>query len=176
MSLAFDVIESVIVGGRKAEYFRQVKRDFEAHSEAQSSLLLATQAKRVQPAAAVTSLDHAAATLQDLLARMKSAAPDEKAAHAAAQALEAFRAFGSDRWLSATAQLLVALGALGALPGSEPTSEEPAPRAQRIASKRRAAPRKKHPKAKTAVPAAKPKKKRKKTGKARKRNSAKRRV
>ncbi len=32
MSLAFDVVESIILGGRKADYFRQVKRDLESQA------------------------------------------------------------------------------------------------------------------------------------------------
>jgi hypothetical protein len=159
-------------------YFRQIKRDIEAQGEAQSSLLLATQAKRVQPAAPVTALDHAAVALEALLTRLKSAGPDERAAQAAAQALESFRAFGSDRWLSATAQLVVALGAVGVVAHPEP-HEEPLEPVEPAVSKRTRT-RKKRTKSKPGrtpkVPAPKPKRPRKKIGKARPRGSAKRRA
>ncbi|HYP90784.1 MAG TPA: hypothetical protein VEQ59_21605, partial [Polyangiaceae bacterium] len=49
MSLAFDVVEAIILGGRKADYFRQMKRDLEAQTAdaRSSSLSLAKQARRV---------------------------------------------------------------------------------------------------------------------------------
>jgi hypothetical protein len=122
MSLAFDVVESIILGGRKADYFRRVKRELEAQGDGagRSSLSLATQAKRVQTPAQATALDHAADTLQALLGELSSRSLDEAAMHEVTQALEAFRAFGADRWLSATGQLLIATNALGLAPGPEP--------------------------------------------------------
>ena len=117
MSLAFDVIEAIILGGRKADYFRQVKRDLEAAAQTEgafrSSLSLAKQARRVHAAATATALDHAADALQALLGKLSTLSLDPAAAQALAQALESFRAFGADRWVSATAQLLVAVNALG---------------------------------------------------------------
>lgn len=132
MSLAFDVVESIILGGRKADYFRRVKRELEAQGDGvgRSSLQLATQAKRVQAPAPATALDHAADTLQALLAELSTRSLDEAAMHDVKQALEAFRAFGADRWLSATAQLLVATHALGLLP-------DEGPKRRRAASKKR---------------------------------------
>jgi hypothetical protein len=46
LSLAFDVISSIILGGRQADYFRQVKLDFDARREGGSSLALAKRAER----------------------------------------------------------------------------------------------------------------------------------
>jgi hypothetical protein len=115
MSLAFDVVEAIILGGRKAEHFRQVKRDLEAQTEGafRSSLSLAKQARRVHAASPATSLDHAADALQALLAELSGLSLDAAAAQELKQAVESFRAFGADRWVSATAQLLVAVNALG---------------------------------------------------------------
>jgi hypothetical protein len=122
-SLAFDVIESIVLGGRKADYFRQVKRELDAQGGAAfgSSLALAKQAKRVLPTAQATALDHAADTLQSLLGELRTVSLDEGAAHELEQALEAFRSFGADRWVSATAQLLLAVKVLGVpLPAPAP--------------------------------------------------------
>lgn len=54
LSLAFDVVKSIILGGRQAEYFRQVKLDVDAHAEAegQTSLALAKQASAVRRSSA----------------------------------------------------------------------------------------------------------------------------
>ena len=73
MSLAFDVVESIIVGGAKADYFRQVKRQLEAQGDApgRSSLALAKQAKRVQPPAELAALAHASSSLQALLGQLQ---------------------------------------------------------------------------------------------------------
>jgi hypothetical protein len=50
LSLAFDVVRSIIVGGRHADYFRQVKRDFDAQADGgtQTSLALAKQASALR--------------------------------------------------------------------------------------------------------------------------------
>lgn len=45
LSLAFDVVKSIILGGRHADYFRQVKRELDAR-EGDTSLGLAKQAVR----------------------------------------------------------------------------------------------------------------------------------
>lgn len=118
MSLAFDVVQSIILGGRKADYFRRVKHELEIQGDAagQSSLALAKQAKRVQPRALPTAFDKASDRLRGLLDELEGLPLDERAAQDLTQALEAFRSFGADRWVSATAQLLVALGALGVAP------------------------------------------------------------
>jgi hypothetical protein len=53
LSLAFDVVKSIILGGRHADYFRQVKLAFDEHAEAQGqmSLGLAKQASAVRRSA-----------------------------------------------------------------------------------------------------------------------------
>jgi hypothetical protein len=131
MSLAFAVVESIIVGGRKAEYFRQVMRDLESQDGFnRSSLALAKQARRVERAAPATALDHAGERLEELLVELRQTPLEGRAVHDAAQALEAFKAFGADRWLSASAQLLVALSALQVAvpPAAVDTSSRPARR------------------------------------------------
>ena len=147
MSLAFDVVESIIVGGRKADHFRQVKRELDARGDGagRSSLALAKQARRVRPTAQATALDAAADTLQALLGQLSTLSLDEKAAHDLTQALESFRSFGADRWLSATAQLLVAANALGAVPQAKPARRRAAAKPAKPAkpAKRKPAVRKK---------------------------------
>jgi hypothetical protein len=53
LSLAFDVVKSIILGGKHADYFRQVKLAFDEHAEAQGqmSLALAKQASAVRRSA-----------------------------------------------------------------------------------------------------------------------------
>lgn len=142
MSLAFDVVESIILGGRKADYFRRVKRELEAQADGafRSSLSLATQAKRMQPPAQPTALDHAADTLQGLLADLSALSLSETAAQDLRLSLESFRAFGADRWLGATAQLLIAASALGLTTATGLEAAEPAPKRRRKAPRK--APRK----------------------------------
>jgi hypothetical protein len=49
LSLAFDVVKSIILGGRHADYFRRVKLAFDEHAEeGQMSLALAKQASAVR--------------------------------------------------------------------------------------------------------------------------------
>jgi len=112
LSLAFEVVKSIILGGRHADFFRQVKRDFDEQAAAEGTSLSlakrATSARRSGPYAAlakaslelrgrVQKLDEAAATLiQDLEAyaagkkpratkrpRRKAAAPEATPARAA---------------------------------------------------------------------------------------------
>ncbi|HEY6079045.1 MAG TPA: hypothetical protein VIW29_09595 [Polyangiaceae bacterium] len=122
MSLAFDVIESIILGGRKAEFFRRVKHELETQGEGAGdrSLALAKHAKRVQTRALPTALDEAVLTLNDMLGDLRGLSLPDERARELNQALEVFRAFGADRWVSATAQLLLALSALGTLDISAP--------------------------------------------------------
>lgn len=160
MSLAFAVVEAIIVGGRKAEYFRQVMRDLEAQGGAgRSTLALAKEARRVQRSGPTSPLDHASEALEDLLRNLRAGSLDEQAARDTAQALEAFRAFGADRWLSASAQLLVALRALGAAPAPAAEPELPRKRSRRRKPTRRAvaaaAPANPKPKAKAKASRAK---------------------
>lgn len=139
-SLAFDVIESIVLGGRKADYFRQVKRELDAQGGAVgSSLSLAKQAKRVMPTAQATSLDHAADALHGLLGELRSVSLDADAQREVAQALEAFRSFGADRWVSATAQLLLAVKALGVpLPAPAPAPRKRRPKRKKPAPEKKA--------------------------------------
>lgn len=135
MSLAFDVVQSIIVGGRKAEFFRKVKRDLDELSEAsgQSSLKLAKRAERVERPAEATALDDAADALKSLLGRAGQLSLEPDAARDLQRSLEGFRDFGADRWVSATAQLLMAMQTLGpALAATEP-EPVPAPRRKRKA-------------------------------------------
>jgi hypothetical protein len=155
MSLAFDVIEAIILGGRKADYFRQVKRDLEAQNEGsfRSSLALAKQARRVHATAPATSLDHAADALQALLGELSGLSLGAAAKQELEQALQSCRAFGADRWVSATAQLLVAVNALGAarpaavdVPARRPRRRKPAAKPAVVAEaspKRKAASKRK---------------------------------
>lgn len=86
LSLAFDVVKSIILDGRQAEYFRQVKLDFDAQSEAGGliSLSLAKQAqRRTGPNAALTKAG------QELRARLLKL---EEAASALFAELEALNA------------------------------------------------------------------------------------
>ncbi|MDF3068899.1 MAG: hypothetical protein K0R38_4500 [Polyangiaceae bacterium] len=46
LSLAFDVVKSIILGGRHADQYRQVKRELDARAEGDTSLGLAKQAVR----------------------------------------------------------------------------------------------------------------------------------
>jgi hypothetical protein len=46
LSLAFDVVASIILGGRQADYFRQVKQELDARAESGTSLGLAKHAAR----------------------------------------------------------------------------------------------------------------------------------
>jgi hypothetical protein len=115
MGLAFDVVESIVLGGRKAEQLRRLKRELDAQggSSSQSSLVLAKRARRIVPSAQATALDRAADALQTLLGELRGLSRDENAERELSQALEAFQSFGADRWVSATTQLLVAANALG---------------------------------------------------------------
>lgn len=170
MSLAFEVIESIIVGGRKADVFRQLKRELdERNAGSRSAVALAKQARRVVPTAQATALDQAAAALQVLLAELRGLSLAEEAARELSQALEAFRSFGADRWVSATAQLLVAAKALGVTPEAAPPRERWSKRKRPPKLKRRSpAPVEK---AKTPRRAAKPEPKPAKRAKKRKRKS-----
>ena len=106
----------------------------------------------MQPSVQTTALDQAAGTLQALLGELHGLSLDEKATDDLRQALEAFRAFGADRWVSATAQLLVAAHALGVAKPPAPKRARPSKRrrspaaskkAPKAPSKKKAAPRKK---------------------------------
>jgi len=114
LSLAFDVVQSIILGGRAADYFRQVKRDFDARSELEgrSSLALAKQAAIVRHTAPSSALEKAATQLRGHLQQLDGLALDAEAQAQVSEALQGFRDFGADRWVAATSHLLLALNAL----------------------------------------------------------------
>jgi hypothetical protein len=118
MGLAFDVVESIVLGGRKAQQLRRLKHELDTQGgmTSESSVVLAKKARRVLPSGPTTALDRAADALQVLLGELRGLSLDEHAERELAQALEAFQSFGPDRWVSATAQLLVAAKALGVAP------------------------------------------------------------
>jgi hypothetical protein len=76
LSLAFDVVKSIILGGRHADYFRQVKRDFDAHSDGggHTSLALAKQASALRRSTADDVLDDVATELQARLQKLRESA------------------------------------------------------------------------------------------------------
>jgi hypothetical protein len=113
MSLAFDVVASIIVGGRKAEYFRQVKRELEAQADGagRSSLSLAKHAKRVQEPARGAALAQAASSLQAVLAELEGK----------------------------SAQLLLAMQELGVAPKASKKAKRKASRSRPTSTKKRKA-------------------------------------
>lgn len=148
MSLAFDVVQSIILGGRKADHFRRVKQELETQVDAPgSSLALAKQAKRVQTRALPTALDEASDQLKSMLGELESLTLEEQKAQELQRALETFRSFGAERWVAATAQLLVAVSTLGVKPAR---ASEAAP--SKRARSRRRAPSAKPARAKPAAP------------------------
>jgi len=164
LSLAFDVVQSIILGGRAAEYFRKVKLDFDAQSglEGRSSLALAKHAATVRPSAPSTTLEKAAGELRARLKQLDALQLDDEGLAELKQALQGFRDFGADRWVAATSHLLLALHALDsgkpARPARRrPTRARPTPEPQPRAKTKRAAKTKAAAKPK---PAAKPKAKR----------------
>jgi hypothetical protein len=114
LSLAFDVVQSIILGGRAADYFRKVKQDFDAQSglEGRSSLALAKQAATVRPRTPSTALEKAATELRGRLEQLDELQLDGEALAGVQQALQGFRDFGAERWVAATSHLLLALHAL----------------------------------------------------------------
>ncbi len=78
LSLAFDVVKSIIVGGRQAEYFRQVKVDFDAQSAAGGyiSLSLAKQASAVLRSKPTALLAKAGAELRARVQELDAAAAE----------------------------------------------------------------------------------------------------
>jgi hypothetical protein len=114
LSLAFDVVQSIILGGRSAEYFRKVKLDFDTQSalEGKSSLALAKHAATVRRSAPSTALEKAAGDLRARLEQLDGLSLDEEQLAELKLALQGFRDFGAERWVAATSHLLLALNAL----------------------------------------------------------------
>lgn len=71
LSLAFDVVKSIILGGRHADYFRQVKLELDARSESGTSLGLAKQA--VRHTVRTTALKKAGVELQGRVRKLEEA-------------------------------------------------------------------------------------------------------
>lgn len=140
LSLAFDVVQSIILGGRAAEFFRKVKQEFDAQSglEGRGSLALAKRAATVVRRGAPSSaLEKAASELRSRLQELDSLALGEDELAELKQALQSFRDFGADRWVAATSHLLQALNALDHTPTARAT--------KRAKAKTRAKPKAKTP-------------------------------
>jgi hypothetical protein len=122
LSLAFDVVQSIILGGRSAEYFRKVKLDFDTQSalEGKSSLSLAKHAAIVRRSAPSTALEKAAGDLRARLAQLDELSLDDEQLAEVKLALQGFRDFGAERWAAATSHLLLALRALDRSKPSRP--------------------------------------------------------
>ncbi|HEX2873718.1 MAG TPA: hypothetical protein VHP33_20825 [Polyangiaceae bacterium] len=125
LSLAFDVVQSIILGGRAAEFFRKVKQEFDTQSalEGRGSLALAKRAATVVRRSTPSSaLEKAAAELRARLQELDGLALDEAELAELKQALQSFRDFGADRWVAATSHLLQALNALDHTPRARATA------------------------------------------------------
>lgn len=139
MSLAFEVVESIIVGGRKADYFRRVKRELEAEGSGagRSSLALAKRASRVQPAAQAQEAPEVAEVPER--AEVAETAALEQAANAVQLLLAGLQGVAS--------QLLSAMPGLGvtpklrrsAKPKRKPSAKAKAPRQRPQPKKKRSA-------------------------------------
>jgi hypothetical protein len=155
LSLAFDVLQSIILGGRAAEYFRKVKLDFDTQSalEGKSSLALAKHATTVRRSAPSSALEKAAADLRARLKQLDELSLDEEQLAELKLALQGFGDFGAERWVAATSHLLLALNALERNKPSRPerASKEAAPPAKRRSPKKAKAPAKKTAKAARAA-------------------------
>jgi len=131
LSLAFDVVQSIILGGRGAEYFRKVKQEFDARAalEGRSSLALAKQAATLRRSAPNNALEKAASELRTRLQELEQLSLDEAQLADLKQALQGFRDFGADRWVAATSHLLQALNALEPRKPSRPARRRAAKKA-----------------------------------------------
>jgi hypothetical protein len=127
LSLAFDVVQSIILGGRAAEYFRKVKLDFDTQSalSGKSSLALAKHAATVRQSAPSTALEKAALELRARLDQLDALPLDEEQLAELKLALQGFRDFGAERWVAATSHLLLALNALERSKPSRPARRRP---------------------------------------------------
>jgi hypothetical protein len=134
LSLAFDVVQSIILGGRSAEYFRQVKLDFDAQSglDGRASLALAKQAAVVRRSTPSTALERAANELRARLQQLDEVELAEERRDELKLALQAFRDFGADRWVAATSHLLLALQALD--DSAQRSAERAKPKRKRAAT------------------------------------------
>lgn len=74
MSLAFDVVRSIIVGGVDAEFFREVKRQFDARAEGRGASLGLAKRATLARATPLTVVKRASAELRARLKRLDEAA------------------------------------------------------------------------------------------------------
>jgi hypothetical protein len=139
LSLAFDVVQSIILGGRAAEFFRKVKQEYDAQSglEGRGSLALAKRATTVRRSTPSNALEKAATELRSRLQELDGLALDEAELAELKQALQSFRDFGADRWVAATSHLLQALNALDHTPATRATAHA---KPRRSTSRRAATP------------------------------------
>ncbi len=158
LSLAFDVVQSIILGGPQAEYFRRVKQDLDAQPALRGggSLALAKKAVAVRLRTPASALEKAAKELRNQLGKLDQLSLAEEQAAELRQAIEEFRAFGTDRWVAATSHLLLALkGLTQATRRKRPKraakrkSPKRVPAPSRKSPERAAKPRKSKPKRKT---------------------------
>jgi hypothetical protein len=155
LSLAFDVVQSIILGGRAAEFFRKVKQEFDAQSglEGRGSLALAKRATTiVRRSAPSSALEKAATELRARLQELDGLALDDAELTELKQALQGFRDFGADRWVAATSHLLQALNALDHTPATRATADA---KPRRKTSRRAAIATPAIPKARAKTPATK---------------------
>jgi len=161
LSLAFDVVQSIILGGPQADYFRKVKQELDAQPTLQGgrSLALAKKAVTVRHRTPESALEKAAKQLRGKLAKLEELSLAEEDGRELHQAIDEFRAFGADRWVAATSHLLLALNVLGhASPRRRPRKRK-APKPAAKPRKRKAPkPAAKARKRKAPKPAAKPRK------------------
>jgi len=132
--LAFDVVQSIILGGRHAEYFRNVKKEFDARAGQSHRIALARSKQSAVVAKALprAPLEDAAEQLRTMLKSMVDRRLREPELAQLSEAIRSFREFGADRWVAATAHLLLACSALAPEPKA---LKKPATSARRSAAR-----------------------------------------
>jgi hypothetical protein len=74
MGLAFDVVRSIILGGADAEFFREVKRQFDARAGGRGASLGLAKRATLARAAPLTAVKRASAEMRTRLKRLDAAA------------------------------------------------------------------------------------------------------
>lgn len=74
LSLAFDVVRSIILGGADAEFFREAKRQFDARAEGRGASLGLAKRATLARAAPLTVVKRASAEVRTRLKRLAEAA------------------------------------------------------------------------------------------------------
>jgi hypothetical protein len=74
LSLAFDVVRSIILGGADAEFFREVKRQFDARAEGRGASLGLAKRATLARAVPLTAVKRASAEMRTRLKRLDDAA------------------------------------------------------------------------------------------------------